>query len=405
MDTYLPVEQAQKRVLEPLSPLSSERVSIEQSLNRVLAEDILSSEDSPPFDNSAMDGYAVRFSDLGSGAKLKVRDEIKAGDSGAKAVEPGTALRIFTGAPMPEGADTVVMQEHCALDGDSLEVLQGPTSAGANVRRKGSNIATGEIVLDLGHTLEAGDIGLLASFRIGALSVFRQPRVAILTSGDELQEIHEAARPGSIVNSNAYMLDALVRSNGGQPCVFPIVPDDLAQTIRSFEIAAETSDLVLSSGGASVGDHDHVRKALEAVCEGIDFWKIKMKPGKPLVFGVTDRATPILGLPGNPVSSFVGFHQFVRPALAKLQGKPAGQWHAPIVQAVARYSFASSTDRFHFVTGNLDLTDSPPSFAAIQNQSSSNLGALAKVNALARCPVGITVFEEGDILGVDYLPL
>lgn len=322
----LSFDDALAALLAAVSPLAdTETVSTLDGAGRVLATDLRSGLNVPPADNSQMDGYAVRVADLKGvlGARLRVAQRIPAGQLGAK-LEPGTAARIFTGAFIPEGADAVVMQEQVRVDGDDV-VLEHLPRAGEWVRRAGEDIAQDSVVLAAGTRLTPQATGLAASVGAASLIVRRRPRVACFFTGDELTMPGEPLRPGAIYNSNRFVLVGLLRSLGCEVNDFGIVPDSLAATRSALQEAARDADLILTSGGVSVGEEDHVKPAVEAEGE-LALWQIAMKPGKPLAFGRVRRAgTPdahawFIGLPGNPVSSFVTFLLMVRPFVLRLQG-------------------------------------------------------------------------------------
>lgn len=322
----LSFDDALAALLAAVSPLAdTETVSTLDGAGRVLATDLRSGLNVPPADNTQMDGYAVRVADLKGvlGARLRVAQRIPAGQLGAK-LEPGTAARIFTGAFIPEGADAVVMQEQVRVDGDHV-VLEHLPRAGEWVRRAGEDIAQDSVVLDAGTRLTPQATGLAASVGAASLIVRRRPRVACFFTGDELTMPGEPLRPGAIYNSNRFVLVGLLRSLGCEVNDFGIVPDSLAATRSALQEAARDADLILTSGGVSVGEEDHVKPAVEAEGE-LALWQIAMKPGKPLAFGRVRRAGKpgahawFIGLPGNPVSSFVTFLLMVRPFLLRLQG-------------------------------------------------------------------------------------
>lgn len=322
----LSFDDALAALLAAVSPLAdTETVSTLDGAGRVLATDLRSGLNVPPADNTQMDGYAVRVADLKGvlGARLRVAQRIPAGQLGAK-LEPGTAARIFTGAFIPEGADAVVMQEQVRVDGDHV-VLEHLPRAGEWVRRAGEDIAQDSVVLAAGTRLTPQATGLAASVGAASLIVRRRPRVACFFTGDELTMPGEPLRPGAIYNSNRFVLVGLLRSLGCEVNDFGIVPDSLAATRSALQEAARDADLILTSGGVSVGEEDHVKPAVEAEGE-LALWQIAMKPGKPLAFGRVRRAGKpgahawFIGLPGNPVSSFVTFLLMVRPFLLRLQG-------------------------------------------------------------------------------------
>jgi molybdopterin molybdotransferase len=310
------IHEALEVMMPAFVPLGAERLPLHDALGRFTASDVLVREDSPPFDNSAMDGYAVR---AGEAAPLSVVGESRAGGLTPLALAPGTAMRIFTGARMPPGADAVVMQEEVKVEDGQLRFARAP-QVGEQVRARGSDAAQGSVLLAAHSLLGAGELGMLAAQGYAAVSVFRRPRVAILGTGDELRDVDEPTRPGSIINSNAYALAAQVREAGGEPVVLPNVGDELEATVRALE-AGLGCDLVLTCGGVSVGAYDLVKQAFARVGIEADFWKVNIKPGKPLTFGRRGR-TPVVGLPGNPVSAMVTFEVLVRPGLRRLLGDP-----------------------------------------------------------------------------------
>ncbi|VAW50474.1 Molybdopterin molybdenumtransferase [hydrothermal vent metagenome] len=316
------VEQAIEKILSPAIPVKeTESVNILDALNRMLADDLFSTIDVPGYDNSAMDGYAVRSEDCKvSGNKLPITQRIPAGQVGTP-LEKGTAARIFTGAPIPEGADAVVMQEMC--DGnDSDVVINTVVSAGCNVRCAGEDIKKDSVVLNAGKRLRAQELGLLASVGLAKFNVKRKLKVATFFTGDELVDPGiapgQSLAPGQIYNSNRYTLRGLLQSMNCEIIDLGIVPDTLDATTTVLKKAAESADLVITSGGVSVGEEDYVRIALEKLGE-LSMWRIAMKPGKPVAFGKVGE-TLFMGLPGNPVSVFVTFLIFARALILKLQG-------------------------------------------------------------------------------------
>jgi len=314
----LSVEEALARLLDQARPLAEvETIATLDADRRVLAAGVVSSIDVPPMDNSQMDGYAVRTADVPTApTTLRVSQRIAAGHIGAP-LEPATAARIFTGAPVPAGADAIVMQEATALDGDRVTIKEAP-KAGAWIRRAGSDIASGTQIFAAGHRMRPQDCGLVASIGAAQLTVYRRLRVAVFFTGDELVMPGEPLPPGRIYNSNRFVLRGLLARLGCEVIDLGIVPDDLARTRAAFVEAAGRADLIVTSGGVSVGEEDHVKPAVQA--EGsLDLWQIAMKPGKPLAFGHV-RGIPFIGLPGNPVSNFVTFLLFARPFILARQG-------------------------------------------------------------------------------------
>ena len=310
------VEEAQQRVLAEVAVLHAESVRFDDAFGRVLSEDVTAPFDAPEADNSAMDGYAVRAGDLPG--RLRVIGTIAAGHLATSRVESGTAMRIMTGACVPEGADTVVQVELTDGGLDFVEVQQA-LSRGANIRKQGEDMREGGIVLKRGTRIGAAEIAVLAGVQKLSVDAGRKPTVAILSTGDELIDVSESRLPGKIVNTNAPLLAALVRAAGAEPRVLGIVRDTRDATIAALREAA-SSDFIVTSGGVSVGAFDFVKDALEALGAETKFWKVAMKPGKPVVLSRLGDSV-CFGLPGNPVSCFVSFHFFVAPALRKAAGE------------------------------------------------------------------------------------
>ncbi len=328
----LSVDEALQRVLARIEPLAPTEVGLLDALGGVLAEDATADRDVPPFRNSAMDGYAVRGADVTrDGVRLRVVGEVAAGSLPERAVEVGEAIRIMTGAPMPEGSDTVVRVEDTD-NGASVVTINRATPKGVAVRHAGEDLRRGEVVLAHGTLLRHAEIGVLASIGRAKVNVVRRPNVAVLSTGDELVDIDEEPGPGKIRDANRYSLAAAVRATGCAAFELGIARDS-ADDLRHALGNAAFGDLVVTSGGVSVGDHDHVKPVVDAMGQ-MDFWSIALRPGRPLAFGElrTKRgAVPIFGLPGNPVSALLTFELFVRPALLKMSGRT--KLHRPRVQA------------------------------------------------------------------------
>jgi molybdopterin molybdotransferase len=396
-------DDALARLLAAVAPLGrTETVSTPDAWGRVLAHDVVSAVHVPPEDNSAMDGYALRIADLvdGAGTLLPVSQRIVAGKPGQPLI-PGTAARIFTGAQVPPGADAVVMQENCeAISPASAQALLGSVrinelpAPGMAIRRQGEDVMRGHVVLRAGHRLDAAAIGLAATVGMARLGVAARPRVALFSTGDELVMPGEPLPPGAIYNSNRFMLGALLRGQGCNVTDLGNVPDRLDATRAMLREAAADHDLILSSGGVSVGEEDHLKSALAE--EGrLDLWAIAIKPGKPLAFGAVRRAggeTWFAGLPGNPVSSYVTFTLFVRPVLARLQGAQAVM---PVgLPARADFAWPKPDKRREFLRvkrneqGGLDL---------YRNQGSGVLTSLAWGDGLADIAPGQAV-QPGDLV-------
>ncbi|AGG33950.1 molybdenum cofactor synthesis domain-containing protein [beta proteobacterium CB] len=382
----------------------SETVAMQAALGRVLAENVNSLVDVPPLDNTSMDGYAVRTADTQvSGSTLKIAQRIPAGSMGTQ-LEPGTAARIFTGAPVPPGADAVVMQEDCAVPEDSTDQVQvniAPTS-GQWIRRRGEDLTAGKTALTAGTFLRPQELGVAASAGLTHLNVKRKVRVAAFFTGDELSLPGEPLKPGGIYNSNRDTLLACIKSLGCDATDFGIVPDSLEATRETLRKASKDHDLIITSGGVSVGEEDHIKPAVTA--EGrLDLWQIAIKPGKPLAFGAVrkssenqDGETWFIGLPGNPVSSFVTFLLFVRPFILRLQGRDTGMPQSYPMRADFDWLKGDRRNEFLRVKinsqGGLDL---------FPNQSSGVLTSASWGDGLVDCPPG-QVFQSGDI--VKYIP-
>lgn len=310
----LSVDDAARAVARELAVLPGERIALAAARGRVLAEDVRAGRPLPGFDASAMDGYAARAAELPG--ELAIAGAVAAGEVRGAPVPAGAVIRILTGAPLPAGLDTVVIQEDAHVTEDRVAL---PAAAlGENVRRAGEDVATGELAISAGTRLSAGELALLAALGVAEVPVRRAPRVALIATGDELVDVAVAPGPGQIVDSSAHMLAALVAECGGTASYLGIARDDRDATAALLARALD-HDAVITTGGVSVGDRDHVRPALAAAGVELALWKVAMKPGKPFAFG-TRGGVPVFGLPGNPVSTFVAFELFVRPALLAMQG-------------------------------------------------------------------------------------
>ena len=397
----LPLDAALGQLLVAVTPLSeTQTVPTMKADGRVLAQDIVSSLQVPAHDNSSMDGYAVRSADVQApGALLQVAQRIPAGSVGT-ALQPGTAARIFTGAPVPYGVDAIVMQEDCSLEGlapDQVRVQAVP-SVGQWIRRAGEDVTRGAVVLARGQRLGPAHLGLAASIGMATLNVVRRPRVALFSTGDELVMPGSCAPqdmpPGAIYNSNRFFLNALLRRLGAEVTDLGIVPDQREATIAALREAAATHDVILTSGGVSVGEEDHIKPAVQAIGQ-LDLWQIAIKPGKPFAHGQIHRAqgqgaAHFIGLPGNPVSSFVTFILLVRPFLLRLQGQVDVAIKTVAVRADFTWARADKRREFLRVrrndAGGLDL---------FPNQSSGVLTSAAWGDGLVDNPSGQTI-SPGD---------
>jgi molybdopterin molybdotransferase len=385
------IGEALREIVPCFAPVGVVRRNLLDAAGFVLAEDVRARTDLPEFDNSAMDGYAVRSTEAGAGATLPVSGESRAGGPPPAALAAGSAMRIFTGAPMPSGADTVVIQENThAADGRvTIDVAPKP---GANVRRRASDIAAGDLALARGSVLGAGEIGLLAAQGRPSVSVYRAPRVAIVSTGDELRDIGDDAAPGTIVNSNAYALAAAVRTLGCEAWMLPAAPDDAA-AIAATLAQALRADVVLSAGGVSVGDYDVVGAALERAGVTLRLWKVAIKPGKPLLFGMAG-AVPVLGLPGNPVSALVTFEVFVRPGLRRMLGHAAP--YPALIDVELEHDHRHGTGRLELARATLRRDEAGRWLARTHTmQGSGSLPSMCGVDALLVLDGGIETFARG----------
>ncbi len=404
MPETMTVEQAFELVLGFVAPLPAERVSLLDALHRVLAVDAVSDIDVAPFDNSAMDGFAMRAADLAgasetSPVELDVMAHIAAGDDVAGIdVGPGQAARIMTGAAVPAGADSVVMVERThTVSGDggigSRVAFEIEPRFGEHIRCRGEEVRAGDVVLTAGDVIGPAAIGLLASTGHDTVSVYRRPRVAVLSTGSELVEVAEKPGPGKIRNSNSYSIAAQVLAAGAIPVRYPTVADDMDATRAAFALAASQTDFILTSGGVSVGDFDFVKPVLEEMGE-LTFCKVKMRPGNPQTLG-TIHGVPFFGLPGNPTSTYVGFEIFVRPALRVMQGFSA--LARPVTVARLSHDVKKKQDRRYYLRGRVEHDPAGDGFVASLSgsQSSALLTAAHRGNCFVVLPEGDGVFTAG----------
>ena len=379
----LSVEEALERILATVRVLKPERVPLLEAAGRVLAEEITADRDIPPLTNSAMDGYAVRGADVAqTPARLRVVGQVAAGHMSRVQVEPGTAVRIMTGAPLPTGADTVVRFEDTRLDSDWVEILQTPPT-GANVRLAGEDVRAGQVVLQPGQALRPQEIGQLAAVGQTDVAVVRRPRVAVLATGDEVVPPDQTPGPGQIRDANSYTVAAQVQTFGGVPLLLGVAHDEETLVRRGMrEALARGADLIITSGGVSVGDFDLVKQVLAA--EGqMHFWSLNMKPGRPLAFGVVD-GVPLLGLPGNPVAAMISTELFARPALLKMQGFT--DWSRPKVTARLTQPIERKDGRRHYLRVRLRETGAGYEATLTGDQGSGILYSLVQADGLAVIP-------------------
>jgi molybdopterin molybdotransferase len=396
----IPVEEAQSRILQALAPTTAETVPLAAADGRVLARPVEARLTQPPADVSAMDGYAVRAAEATAGAVLRVTGSAPAGHPFAGAVGPGEAVRIFTGAFVPEGADGILLQEDADAEAGLVRVREA-VRADRWIRRRGLDFELGEALLPAGRRLTARDVGLAAAANHPWLAVHRRPKIGILATGDEIALPGEPIAPGGIVSSNAHALAALVRANGGEPLVLPIARDDSAAIVEAGK-ASGACDLFVTTGGASVGDHDLVQSALGPAGFALDFWRIAMRPGKPLIWGSLGR-TPLLGLPGNPVSSLVCAVVFLIPALRRLSGL-AGALTPRIERARLGTALPENDRRFDFLRARLESAEDGTSVALpAPRQDSSMIKTLARADALVLRPPHAPAAAAGEIVEIIVL--
>lgn len=394
-----PIEAALEALLAEVSPLEAEQLALEDAPGRVLAEDVLATLNVPPFDNSAMDGYALRADDAGK--LLPVSQRIAAG-SPARPLEAGTCARIFTGGELPEGADCVVMQERVSVETDNA-LIPANIPLDDNVRRQGRDVRQGECLLKKGLRLEAAALGHLAGQGITHVSVRSRPRVALLSTGDEIVDPGTPLGPGQIYNSNRPMLKRLLENFGADVVRVISVPDDYAQTVVLLTQAAAEADVVVSTGGVSVGEEDHVKAALEALGQ-LDLWRLAIRPGKPLALGRVPRGdgseARFIGLPGNPVSGFVGAWLFLRPLMGALLACPALA-ELPALTATAGFD-TSTGPRQHYMRVALRFTTAGIIASAFADQNSGVLSSCIEADALAVIPPYQEV-AQGDAINCLWL--
>jgi molybdopterin molybdotransferase len=397
------VQEALRLVLEGLPRLGGEMVPLPEARGRVLAESIRSPRDVPPFRNSAMDGYALRAVDVAAASaeqpvRLRVLETVGAGTIPAHVVAAGTATRIMTGAVVPDGADTVVRVEDTGEAGTEVEIRVAVRN-GANVRHPGEDVRRDEELFQSGRVVRAADVGVLASIGAAVLRVSRRPSVAILATGDELVDLGETPGPGQIVNSNAYTLAAAVEEAGGEPVVLGIIRDRPEEIHAAFAEACRC-DVVLSTGGVSVGSFDFVRRILFDLGYEERFWKVAQKPGKPLTFGLCGR-TPVFGLPGNPVSSLVCFYIYVLPALRTMMGRE--KVFLPSVEATLAEEMAKAKGLTEFVRCTLETAPHGYAARSTGTQSSGVLKSLSLGDGLMVGPADEQVLARGARLRVVLL--
>jgi molybdopterin molybdotransferase len=391
------IEEAQRTILEYITPLETEKVSVFQGLNRVTPEDHIAPWDIPAADNSAMDGYAFSHA-AQSGDRLRVTGFLPAGEVALAPVPVGEAIKIMTGAPLPAGCDTVVPIEDVLNDGEWIQ-FTAKVKAGQHVRKRGEDIQRGNVVIPAGSLLRPQEIGMLSAMGMTTPAVYRRARVAILATGDELLEPGSAPSPGKIINSNSYSMAAQVLDAGGDPVLLGIAPDTLEATCDKIS-AGLNADMLVITGGVSVGDRDFVKEAIETLGGSVTFWKVNVKPGKPLAFAML-QGKPVFALAGNPVGAMVAFELFVRPSILKSMGRR--RLFRPMVKAALEEPTANQGGRPHLVRGIVSVRDDRYHVSTTGNQSSGRLSSMIQGNGLIMLApeVSHAAGDEVDVLLLD----
>src|SRR6266481_2655055 len=397
---YLSLYAAQKCVLQHVKLSGVETVRLEQALGRVLAQQVRANRDQPPYDVSAMDGYAVRSADLAQiPAVLEIIDDIKAGDMPIKTVQRGQCARIMTGAPVPKGADTVIRVEDTQPSETNKVQIECAVPSGSNIRLQGEGMRNGDVVLNAGTEITPGVIGVLATVKAAQMQVYRRPRVAILSTGDELEGMDEPLDPNKIPNSNSYALMAQLQAMGIEPALLGIARDDPEELAQYLRRGLEY-DVLLVSGGSSVGVHDFVRPTMEALGVTMHFWRVEIRPGHPLAFGSSDKGW-VFGLPGNPVSSMVCFEQFVLPALRSMTGH--ARLYRRTIEARLAQTLKTKPGRTEFVRVMLSRDANGYVATPTGTQSSGVLLSMARADGLMVVPADGTGIAAGEQVVVQLL--
>ncbi|HUT84005.1 MAG TPA: gephyrin-like molybdotransferase Glp [Thermodesulfobacteriota bacterium] len=397
------VEDALRLILDTAPLLGLEKVDILTALGRVIGENIYSPSDIPPFDNSAMDGYAVKSEDtkdasIDHPAVLMVIEDLPAGYVAKGKIKKGEAIRIMTGAPLPEGVDSVVMVEDTEASGDKVKIFN-EAETNQHIRKAGEDVKKGELVIPQGTVLRPAAIGMLASLKRSFVSVYQRPLVSILCTGDELVDVDGELKAGQIVSSNSYTLASQVNECGGIPLLLGIARDRKDELEQKFREGLR-ADVIISSAGVSVGDYDLVKGVLKDLGMEMKFWKVAMRPGQPLAFG-TIGGKPTFGLPGNPVSSMVSFEQFVRPYLLKMQGHK--KIFRPVIEAIWQEGFVKKTERKYLVRCMLSKKEGTYIASSTGEQGSGILKSMVLANGLAIFPEEKEVIKAGEKVKVQLL--
>ncbi len=398
------LHEAQKTVFEATKTLGLEKVSLLDAFGRVLGEDIIAARDNPPWDNSAMDGFAVRWEDIKQEhaitkpVALKVIEDVPAGTVATRTVGPGQAIRIMTGAPIPKGADTVVKVEETEPSENTVKIFK-EVERGSNIRPQGEDVKKGDCIIAKGTQIRPAEAGMLAILAKSFVLVYQRPRVAILSTGDELADLDERFDDDKIINSNSYGTAAAVQEAGGIPILLGIAKDQPAALKEKISHGLNADILVLS-GGVSMGDYDFTKAVFKDLGAEMNFWKLAIRPGQPLAFGKI-QGKLAFGLPGNPVSSMVTFEQLVRPAMLKMGGHRS--YGRPVVQAAFQEKFSKRTDRRHFLRGILSRENNVLTVRTTGDQGSGILTSMVKANGLIDVPEEVERLSPGDIVNVQVL--
>ncbi|MFZ3066416.1 MAG: gephyrin-like molybdotransferase Glp [Nitrospirota bacterium] len=383
------VEEALGLILENIREIGFEKVDIKEALGRVLAEDVYARRNIPPWDNSAMDGYAVIVNDVEGASKenpavLKIIESLPAGYISESKLKSGEAIKIMTGAPMPNGADAVVMVEYTEKDGGKVRIFKRPEN-GDHIRKAGEDVKDGQLVIKKGQLIRPSEIGMLASMARSIVSVYQRPRVAILATGDELVDLDEEICGAKIINSNTYAVGAQIQECGALPILLGIARDRQDELEEKLRLGMN-ADIIITSGGVSVGDYDHVKDVVKGLGGDLRLWKVAIKPGKPLAFSMLN-SRPMFGLPGNPVASMVTFEIFVRPAILKMMGHK--KIFRPIIDATIKDDLKKKENRRHFIRASVQSDGDGYVVETTGDQGSHMMTSMTKAN-------GLIIFHEND---------